>query len=113
MSGAWLYRLAHASIAAVSACFSWLSSVWGLLTAVRSAVLEASRASCLVLWKPINCDLLGSHCSVMLVVGYLSSSVLNLSSSLMDSAWSPCGDVSRALLMVISEAAAMVIGLCC
>ena len=40
---------------------------------VRSAVRTASKASCLVLRKPTNCDFLGSHMKVILALGYLSS----------------------------------------
>ena len=49
----------------------------------------------------------------MVVVGYLSSSLLNLPSSLIDSTWSPCGDASRAFLIAVSDIMAMIVGLCC
>jgi hypothetical protein len=74
---------------------------------VRSAVRSTSSASCLVLRKPTNCDFLGSHRNVTLASGYLSSNSFSLPSSLMDSAWSLCGDASKARFRAAPDARAM------
>ena len=80
---------------------------------VMLAVLIASRASCLVLWNPTNCVFFGSHMSVRLILGYLSISLLIRISSLMDSAWSSCGDASSALFRAVSDDSTKFTGLCC